>query len=95
MDINDANCTPNEQLDDFLASLDTPSLRGDADGDGVVQFEDLVILSANFGSPGEYTDADFNKDGVVQFEDLVILSSSSACPEARAVVWLQCQSQRA
>ncbi len=76
VDIFDANCTPDEQLDDFLASLDPPSLRGDADGDGEVQFSDFVILSENFGSPGEYTDADFDKDGEVQFGDFVILAES-------------------
>ena len=76
VDIADANCTPDDQLDGFLASLDPPSLRGDADGDGEVQFSDFVILSENFGSAGQYTDGDFDKDAEVQFSDFVILSGN-------------------
>ena len=73
---NDANCTPDGQLDAFLAGLTPPSLRGDADGDGQVQFSDFVILSENFTMDGQYTTGDFDKDGVVQFSDFVILSDA-------------------
>ncbi len=76
VDIQDANCTPGDVLDDFLANLVPPSLRGDADGDGEVQFSDFVILSENFANPGVYTDGDFDKDGEVQFSDFVILSEN-------------------
>jgi hypothetical protein len=74
VDIQDANCTPVDQLDDFLASIG--SLRGDADGDGEVGFSDFVILSNNYNAPGEYTDADFDKDGTVAFGDFVLLSNN-------------------
>lgn len=74
VDVTDANCTPAEGLDDFLAS--NGLLRGDADGDKQVQFTDLVILSDNFGNPGQYTDGDFDKDGTVQFGDLAILAEN-------------------
>ncbi len=92
----DANCTPDGQLDDFLASLSPASLRGDADGDGQVQFSDFVILSENFTNAGEYTDGDFDKDGVVQFSDFVILSDSfgqsgavaAAVPEPSSIALL-------
>jgi hypothetical protein len=84
VDIADANCTPDDQLDDFLANLVPPSLRGDADGDGTVQFTDFVILSNNFGQPGEYTDGDFDKDAVVQFSDFVILSDNFGMSGAAA-----------
>jgi hypothetical protein len=76
VNIADANCTPNDQLNDLLANLDPPSLRGDLDGDGTVQFSDFVVLSGNYGQPGEYTDGDFDKDAVVQFSDFVILSGN-------------------
>ena len=78
----------------FLAALDPPSLRGDADGDGEVQFSDFVILSENFGTSGEYTGGDFDKDGQVQFSDFVILAENfgliggaeaAAVPEPSAV----------
>lgn len=97
IDISDANCIPNRELDRFLRILDPPSLRGDADGDGAVQFPDLVILSENFGQPGQYTDGDFDKDSVVQFGDLVILSTkfgmsggsvAAAAPEPSSLVTL-------
>jgi hypothetical protein len=97
INVQDANCTPLDQLDDFLASLDPPSLRGDADGDGEVQFTDFVILSNNFGNPGDYTSGDFDKDGVVQFSDFVILSSNfgqtggaaalASVPEPSGLLW--------
>ncbi len=94
VNIHDANCTPDGQLDAFLAALDPPSLRGDADGDGEVQFSDFVILSENFGDSGGYTRGDFDKDGEIQFSDFVILSENfgltggaeaAAVPEPSAV----------
>ena len=74
VDIKDANCTPLDKLDGFLASIH--SLRGDADGDRVVQFPDFVILANNFDKSGQYTDGDFDKDGIVQFPDFVILANN-------------------
>jgi hypothetical protein len=74
VDINDANCATGETIDDTLAAAGL--LKGDADGDGQVQFSDFVILSNNFGNAGAYTDGDFDKDGTVQFADFVILSNN-------------------
>jgi hypothetical protein len=72
--INDANCTADDKLDEFLASLGT--LRGDADGDKQVQFPDFVILANNFDKMGTYTQGDFDKDGTVQFADFVLLANN-------------------
>ena len=72
--IDDANCTADDKLDEFLASLGT--LRGDADGDKQVQFPDFVILANNFDKMGTYTQGDFDKDGTVQFADFVLLANN-------------------
>ncbi len=52
VDIQDANCTPDEMLDGLLASLDPPSLRGDVDGDGQAQFTDFVIVAEQLRHAG-------------------------------------------
>ncbi len=46
-------------------------IKGDADGDGHVQFSDFLILSSNFGMPGQYTDRDLDSDGDLQFSDFL------------------------
>ncbi len=76
VDIQRRQLHAGRQLDAFLAGLTPNSLRGDADGDGEVQFSDFVILSGNFTNAGQYTDGDFDKDGEVQFSDFVILSGA-------------------
>lgn len=53
----------------------------DINGDGIVNVNDLVLISANFGltgSPGSLTMAqgDVNGDGVVNINDLVLVSSN-------------------
>ena len=52
-----------------------PLLPGDADGDGKVDFADLVILARNYGNTSAtWSDGDFNNDGSVGFDDLVIVA---------------------
>ncbi len=54
-----------------------PNSAGDATGDGVIQFDDFLILSANFGlEVDDHTGGDFNCDGVVQFDDFLTLSAN-------------------
>lgn len=47
---------------------------GDADGDGTVSFDDLLVLAQNYGSAGDFTEGDFNQDGMIDFDDLLILA---------------------
>ena len=94
VDIADANCSCNDNLDALLAALGTR--RGDADGDTTVQFPDFVILANHFGMNGSFTEGDFDCDGIVQFPDFVILANNfgqsgvaaAAVPEPSAIVLL-------
>ena len=93
VEVQDANCATLESLDNILTAANL--IKGDADGDGQVQFSDFVILSKAFGTAGQYTDGDFDKDGVVQFPDFAILAANfgqgttaASVPEPSAVVIL-------
>ena len=89
VDIQDANCTSDGNLDAFLMGLNPPSLRGDSDGNGMVEFLDFLAIANNFGVPGQYTDGDFNENGDVEFNDFLIVAQnfgdSSAAGAAVAV----------
>jgi hypothetical protein len=52
-------------------------LRGDANGDGVVNFSDLLVFAQNYNTTGKnFTQGDFNYDGQVNFNDLLILAQN-------------------
>jgi parallel beta-helix repeat protein len=58
------------------ASASTP-LPGDANGDCVVNFDDLIILAKNYNATGmSWSQGDFTGDGVVNFDDLLVLSKN-------------------
>src|SRR5205085_1257766 len=57
------------------------TLRGDADLNGTVDFQDLVCLAQNYGTaPGTAPDAwmrgDFDGDGLINFNDLTLLAQN-------------------
>lgn len=86
IDILDANCIENDNLDSFLSGIG--SLRGDFDGDGEVAFADFFALADSFGDAASYTKGDFDKDGDVTFDDFISFSNAfgssaraSAVPE--------------
>lgn len=50
-------------------------LPGDANGDGKVDFKDLVIVAQHYNAEGQdYPTGDFDSDGKVAFSDLVVLA---------------------
>lgn len=58
-------------------SLPFTALRGDANGDGRVNFDDLLLIAANYNSIGKtFSQGDFNYDNKVNFDDLLILASN-------------------
>ena len=54
----------------------TPTLPGDANGDGVVDFDDLAIVLSQFGMIGDGLQGDLNNDGAVNFDDLSLVLSN-------------------
>ena len=50
-------------------------LAADVNGDGIVNIQDLVLVSSNFGQTGQ-SSADVNGDGVVNIQDLVLVAGA-------------------
>jgi hypothetical protein len=63
-------------MDDIGYILARP---GDADADGVVGFNDLLLVSANYGrfdGFARWADGDFDGDGSIAFPDLLVVSAA-------------------
>ena len=62
-------------------------LKGDVNGDGIVNIQDLVLVASNLGTAGQNT-ADVNDDGIVNIQDLVLvagaLGAGAAAPSLNA-----------
>ena len=50
-------------------------VKGDINGDGVVNIQDLVLVAGRFGQTGQ-NDADMNGDGVVNIQDLLLVAGA-------------------
>ena len=65
----------------------TAGLEADANNDGVVSIDDLVLVASNYGKTGQNT-ADVNGDGVVNVDDLLTvtgaLDNAAAAPVAQS-----------
>lgn len=57
-------------------------LPGDANGDGTVGFDDLLVIAQNYGktSASLWTEGDFNYDGQIDFDDLLIVAQGYGSP---------------
>ena len=92
VNLRDANCSTAATVDGTLQLAGL--IPGDIDGNGTVEFEDFLILSDHFGSPGEYTDGNLDRIDNIGFTDFLILSQNfgktsanmSAVPEPSASV---------
>ena len=63
-------------ISSFIVSTTSPeSLKGDVNGDGVVNIQDLVLVASNYGQTGENV-ADINGDGVVHIIDMIIVAAA-------------------
>ena len=60
--------------DVVLAALNT--LAGDLDGNGAVEFDDFLKLSANFGQEGGYSDGNIDLADGIAFADFLTLSTN-------------------
>ena len=65
----------------------TAGLEADANNDGVVSIDDLVLVASNYGGTGQNA-ADVNGDGVVNVDDLLTvtgaLDNAAAAPVAQS-----------
>ena len=65
----------------------TAGLEADANNDGVVSIDDLVLVASNYGKTGQNA-ADLNGDGVVNVDDLLTvtgaLDNAAAAPVAQS-----------
>jgi ELWxxDGT repeat protein len=59
------------------ATLDFYVLAGDATGDRVVNFDDLLVLAKNYNKADmAFAQGDFTGDGLVNFDDLLVLAKN-------------------
>ena len=58
-----------------IAVAEPVQLATDVNGDGVVNIQDLVLVSSSFGQTGQNR-ADVNGDGVVNIQDLVLVAGA-------------------
>jgi len=62
-------------------------LEGDVNGDGVVNIQDLVAVTASFGQFGENLAADVTGDGIVNITDLVFVAGNLGESAGAPSVW--------
>ena len=72
---NSAGVSTHPQVEAGQITAETPQLSGDANGDGTVNIQDLVLVASNIGQTGQNA-ADVNGDGVVNIADLVLVAGA-------------------
>ena len=58
-----------------IPNISEVGVKEDVNRDGIVNIQDLVLVSANFGLTGQHP-ADVNGDGVVNIQDLVAVAAA-------------------
>ena len=61
---------------DFWVEVLASSRFGDVDLDGDVEFDDFLVLSANFGRVDGWASGDFDGSGQIEFSDFFLLSTN-------------------
>ena len=74
VNIEDTLCATSDTIEGILASAQL--VQGDADGNGMVEFADFLVLSGNFGNEGNYKEGNFDLQGGIEFADFLLLSSN-------------------
>ena len=59
----------------IIPNISEVGVKADVNGDGIVNIQDLVLVSANFGLTGQHP-ADVNGDGIVNIQDLVAVAAA-------------------
>ena len=65
---------PNQKSNFLIRAVGVPN--GDANLDGSVGFDDLLVLAQHYGNAGSFADGDFTGDGTVGFSDLLVLAQN-------------------
>ena len=66
--------------------IQAPNIAADVNGDGVVNVQDLVLVSSRLGQTGQDA-SDVNGDGVVNIQDLVLVASELGSAAAAPSAW--------
>ena len=74
-DLNEDSMVDQADLDRWLNDF-AATTRGDANIDGVVDFQDFLAVSGNFNSPAGWATGDFNGDFRSDFSDFLIISQN-------------------
>ena len=69
-----------------IATAPVARLAADVNGDGVVNIQDLVIVSSHLGQDGQ-NGADVNGDGAVNIQDLVLVAGELGTEAAAPSAW--------
>ena len=61
---------------EIAAEIKTPQLAEDANGDRIVDLQDLVFVASQFGQSGVENAADINGDGIVDIADILLVAGA-------------------
>jgi hypothetical protein len=68
----------------MIPGVAAPTLTGDVNHDGIVNGQDLALVSSNWLQTGSMVTGDVNKDGIVNGQDLALVSSNWLATSAGA-----------
>ena len=77
----------NVVISPYYSTTSPETVKGDVNGDGVVNTQDLVLVASSYGQTGENV-ADVNGDGIVHIHDIILvaakLNTNPAAPPLHA-----------